>query len=447
MIAHGVKLDHLLHIQFSLFFSLGTLSRTRSLTDSGSSAPQMNQTPAKAAVPGKTLINTTLTARVYISSHLNNLTLEDTNMLEPSSPLSILILGLVLLFPILLLTQLKGRTTNGLPPFLARLRPWHRPGKSSEIISLRMYPIKSCRGFEVQSTTVKEQGLDLDRRWMLVDTSTDEFLTIRQIPDMTRIGTGLSADGDELVITIPSPGSTSEDSTEKKVVRIPAHPSPEWLNANTSLAPVKVWDNDTDGYFYSDAVNGPFSAFLGRSVALVYKGPTPRVLKGNGAPQHLGRVQRTGFADVFPILIASEASLSELNSRLTKHGVDPITVERFRPNIIVKGETPWVEDSWKTVRITASPSSTSSVVQPPLDLDIVARCARCQVPNVDPDTGVPHKKQPWDTLVSYRRIDEGIKWKPCFGMLSAPRGEGVVAVGMRLEVLEETSEHRYIAGF
>ena len=69
------------------------------------------------------------------------------------------------------------------------------------------------------------------------------------------------------------------------------------------------------------------------------------------------------------------------------------------------------------------------------------------MPNVDPDSAVKHKKQPWDTLVSYRRVDEGIKYKPCFGMLSAPRGEGVVEVGMRLEVLEETSEHRYITGF
>lgn len=370
-------------------------------------------------------------------------------MLETNTPLSLLVLTLVLFLPILLLTLLNGRITKGLSTILPRLRPWHnRPGKSSEIISLRMYPIKSCRGFEVQQTTLKEHGLDLDRRWMLVDASTHEFLTIRQIPDMTRIGTGLSPDGAELVITIPSPGSKTkikgQNQNENQIVRFPSHPSTEWLAAKTTLAPVKIWDNDTDGYVYGNEINAPFSTFLGRPVALVYKGPTPRVLKGNGAPKRLGRVQTTGFPDVFPILIASESSLSELNTRLTQKGVDPITVERFRPNIVVKGEAPWSEDSWKTVRITSPNSSPPAA---PLDLDIVARCARCQVPNVDPDTAVPHKKQPWDTLVSYRRVDEGIKWKPCFGMLSAPRGEGVVKVGMRLEVLEETSEHRYITGF
>lgn len=383
-------------------------------------------------------------------------------MLERRPPLSLLVLPLVLALPILFLTRIKGQTTIGLPSILRRLRPWRRPSQSSEIISLRMYPIKSCRGFEVQKTTLKEHGLDLDRRWMLVDASTNEFLTIRQIPDMTRIRTGLSPDGAELVITIPSPGSQPQTETkgngqnqrQSQTVRIPSRPSAEWLAANTTIAPVKIWDNDTDGHVYGEEINAPFSAFLGRPVSLVYKGPTPRVLKGNGAPELLGRVQTTGFPDVFPVLIASQASLSELNTRLTQQGEDPITVERFRPNIVVKGEAPWIEDSWKTVRITSSPSPSPSssssgagLIQPPLDLDIVARCARCQVPNVDPDTAVPHKKQPWDTLVSYRRIDEGIKWKPCFGMLSAPRGEGVVEVGMRLEVLEETSEHRYIKGF
>ncbi|KAJ5160794.1 uncharacterized protein N7482_007798 [Penicillium canariense] len=373
-----------------------------------------------------------------------------------NAPVALLVLAPILLLPILLIPHLKGLSNqSSLLPRLSQLWRWRRP--SSEIVSLRMYPIKSCRGFEVQSTILKEHGLDLDRRWMLVDASTRKFLTIRQIPDMTRIGTSLSVDGHELVITIPSnSAATTADKPAINTVRIPSHPSPEWLEANTSVAPVMIWDNDTDGYIYSDAINAPFSEFLGRPVSLVYKGPTPRVLKGNGAPKLLGRVQTTGFPDVFPILIASEASLTELNIRLRRAGVDPITVERFRPNIIVRGETPWVEDSWKTVRLHSAPqkaeagsfsSSKQTITQAPLDLDIVARCARCQVPNVDPDTAVKHKKQPWDTLMSYRRVDEGIKYKPCFGMLAAPRSEGAVEVGMKLEVLEETNKHRYITGF
>ncbi|OQE43462.1 hypothetical protein PENCOP_c003G02886 [Penicillium coprophilum] len=382
---------------------------------------------------------------------------------------SAVILGLILLIPIILIPRYTG-WSKSVPYPTKLLRLWRqRPKQSSEIISLRMYPIKSCRGLEVQSTVLKQHGLDLDRRWMLIDASSNTFLTIRQIPDMTRIRTALSADGDELVVSIPKPG-TNESSREKfkdevqgqnqkhqfHTIRIPSHPSPQWLAENTNPGPVQIWDTETDGYRYSDEINAPFSAFLRRDVVLVYKGPTPRVLKGNGAPSRLGRVQTTGFPDVHPVLIASEASLAELNVRLESVGVDPITVERFRPNIVVRGGAPWSEDSWKLVRITdrktggafgGSAVKGEVVVRPSLDLDIVARCARCQVPNVDPDTALKHKKQPWDTLVSYRRVDEGIKYKPCFGMLSAPRNEGVIEVGMKLEVLEETTEHRYMTGF
>ncbi|KAF7714792.1 Uncharacterized protein PECH_007304 [Penicillium ucsense] len=364
----------------------------------------------------------------------------------------ILASGIILLLPLLLVPQFNGWTKH------LRIQLPGRRRQRSEIVSLRVYPIKSCRGFEVQSTTLKEQGLDLDRRWMLVDASTHEFLTIRQIPQMTRIRTALSPDGNELVMTVPRSHEGSEHATDTepdqagaaRTIRIPSHPTREWLEANTQTSNVEIWGTQTDGYIYRDDVNKPFSAFLGRPVALAYKGPQPRVLQGNGDPQLLGRTQSTAFPDVCPVLIASEASLAELNGRLQSQEFDPITIERFRPNIIVRGETPWIEDSWKTVRIHRGSASSAPNVPPPhepLDVDVVARCARCQVPNVDPDTAVKHKKQPWDTLMSYRRVDEGIKFKPCFGMLAAPRNEGLVEVGMVLEVLEETDKHRYHAGF
>ncbi|PYI11399.1 hypothetical protein BO78DRAFT_393349 [Aspergillus sclerotiicarbonarius CBS 121057] len=306
----------------------------------------------------------------------------------------------------------------------------------STILSLHIYPIKSCRGLTLPKTTLNKHGLSLDRRWMFVDATTNEFITIRQNSNMTLISTSLDESLSTLSISIPS--------FSEKVISIPAAPSQSWLAENTTLATVKIWDNVTDGYIYSAEVNDLFSEFLGRDVALVYKGPTPRMLKGNGDPRILGREQSTFFPDVHPVLIASEASINELNERLVGKGQEEITVERFRPNVVIKGVVPWEEDSWKVVRISAGEGMGKGKG---LELDVVARCARCQVPNVDPDTAVKHPKQPWDTLMAYRRVDEGMKYKPCFGMLSAPRNEGVVEVGMRFEVLEETDGHRYITGF
>ncbi|KAJ5627431.1 Molybdenum cofactor sulfurase C-terminal [Penicillium herquei] len=384
-------------------------------------------------------------------------------MIEGIPTTSILILGLILL-PILLLPQLKGWISNGKSSssanlnLLPRLRLWSwGPKQSSEIISLRMYPIKSCRGFEVQQATLKEHGLALDRRWMIIDSSKkNEFITIRQNAKMTLIKTGLSDDGQELIVSVPSPESEScivsnmnsipIEKTYTTTIRIPAYPTPEWLQANTTIANVNIWGEDTDGYIYAENINAVFSAFLDRPVALVYKGPTARIVQGNGAPKVIGRVQTIGFPDEFPVLIASEASLKELNTRLRVANADPITVERFRPNIVVKGQKAWSEDLWKLVRIRDVGKTSGVGAKNPLVMDIVTRCGRCQVPNVDPDSAVKNKRQPWDTLMSYRRVDPGLKYKPCFGMMAAPRNEGVIEVGMRVEVLEETTKHRYMSG-
>ena len=231
----------------------------------------------------------------------------------------------------------------------------------SEIVELRIYPIKSCRGFKVESTLVTRQGLDLDRRWMFVDENKHEFLTIRQKSQMTLINTKL--DGDDLVISIAGTGES---------VRIPARPSQQWLDNNTKLTSVRIWGSDTDAYEYPEEINDTFTKFFEEKVSLVYKGPTPRICGGNGAKQFLGRVETVNFPDVLPVQISSCASIDELNNRLKAKGHAEIPIERFRPNIVIRGNGAWTEDSWKTVKINGSTI-----------IDVVARCARCQVPNVD----------------------------------------------------------------
>jgi uncharacterized protein len=312
----------------------------------------------------------------------------------------------------------------------------------SEITELRVYPIKSCRGIRLDSVTLTKQGLDLDRRWMFVDNQ-NKFLTIRTKPQMTLINTTIDHDSDSLVITM--------GNDKGKQVKVPCHPSREWLAGNTEKASVEIWEHFTDAYAYTDSsFLALFKEFFEEDARLVMKGPEPRICKGNGSPQALGRTESVNFPDVLPIQIASESSLAELNSRLEGLGEQEITIERFRPNVVIKGGEPWSEDSWKTVRINGDSSYWTTLRGGNLnaiDVDVVARCARCTVPNVNPDTAEKHAHQPWDLLVSYRRIDEGIKFKPCFGMLCCPRNEGKIETGMRFEVLEVTDQHRYTKGF
>ncbi|KAJ9667720.1 hypothetical protein H2201_002255 [Coniosporium apollinis] len=310
----------------------------------------------------------------------------------------------------------------------------------TEILSLRIYPIKSCRGFSVPSALLLKTGLDLDRNWMFIDASTRKFLTIRQLSKMTLVDTSLSPDDDTLTISIRNHADAR--------ISIPAHPSRDWLEAHTTLRSVDIWGTSTDAWEYAPNLTAPFSEFFAKDVRLVYKGPTPRILRGNGAPEHLGRTEATKFADLAPVQVSSMASMDELNSRLKAAGEKEISIERFRPNIVVRGSVPWAEDSWKTLRIasTSKVSEEKTEKAGELVLDVAARCARCLVPNVDPDTAEKHKRQPWDMLMKYRVVDEGITYKPCFGMLCVPREEGRIEVGMSLEVTEVTGDHRYIKG-
>ncbi|WPH01251.1 Hypothetical protein R9X50_00408900 [Acrodontium crateriforme] len=314
----------------------------------------------------------------------------------------------------------------------------------TEVVSLRIYPIKSCRGFEVDGTRVRKAGLTLDRNWMFIDCKTRKFLTIRSDPTMTLIDTSLvdeklnGKDVQMLEISIRG----KEDR-----VTVPAFPSQEWLKENTTLSNVEIWEKETDAYEYSDKINSTFSAFFDKKVSLVYKGPTARMVAINGSKDLYGTATPHNFGDVMSLLVASEASLADLNRRLASQDdpMDELSIERFRPNIIVKGrpDHPWEEDHWKRIRLTTSLPEEKALYK--VDLDVVARCARCQVPNVNPDTADKHPKQPWDELMKFRRIDHGgvAKWKPCFGMMCIPKNEGKVSVGAKLEVLETTAKHSY----
>lgn len=270
-----------------------------------------------------------------------------------------------------------------------------------------------------------------------------EFLTIRQNARMTLIRTSYDAKSDILTVTAPAPNSIDE----KLEFSTPAHPSQEWLKANTTVHDAKIWSTVTPAHVYSTDLTGRFNEFFGKEVRLVYKSPIsdkPRGLVSNGAPNVLGRVGSTCFPDLMPVLVGTESSIDDLNSRVKAADDVTIDVRRFRPNILVKGDpnVPWDEDRWKCVKI-----SSKSGGQSPISLDITQRCARCHVPNVDPKTAEEHKRQPWDTLMKFRRIDEGIKFKPCYGMLCVPRETGEVKVGMKFEVTKVTNGHRYISGF
>jgi uncharacterized protein YcbX len=237
------------------------------------------------------------------------------------------------------------------------------------ITALQVYPIKSCRGIKLQKAKLLKTGLDLDRKWMFVDKDM-KFITIRENSKMTLISTAVTKD-DELAVSVKTDSGPVS-------FHIPAHPTQSWLDKNTELVKTaQIWGTTTDAYMYSKDFTSPLTGFFEQEVRLVMKGPTPRLLGSNGAKEHLGREESTMFPDMMPVLVANEQSLEELNGRLATIGKESITWEHYRPNVVVKGDTPWYEDEWKTLKIHRDEDEDDIV------LDVTQRCARCQVSSID----------------------------------------------------------------
>jgi len=259
--------------------------------------------------------------------------------------------------------------------------------------SLIYYPIKACRGFEVDSSFIERAGLEQDRRMMVV-TPEGGFLTQREYPRLALVTPKL----DDGTLTLCAPGF---DSIQLAV-------------QSTGMPwPVNIWKSEgVHAIDQGDEAAQWFSDWLGKSVRLVHiaDGYIRRVNeKYTVSPD-----DHTGFSDGYPILLASEEALQDLNSRLET----PVPMNRFRPNLVVKGCEAFAEDTWKRIRIGA------------VELAVVKPCARCVVTTIDKET-LEQSKEPLKTLGKYRRHELGA----IFGQNAIPLNEGRLRLGMNVEIL------------
>jgi uncharacterized protein len=261
--------------------------------------------------------------------------------------------------------------------------------------SLIYYPIKACRGCEVESSPVERRGLK-DDRGMMVITEDGEFLTQREYPNLALVAPTLKDD----VLTLGAPDFDS--------IQIPVQ--------KTGFAqPVSVWESEgVQAVDQGEEAAQWFSDWLGEFVRLVHIADG---YKRKLNPQYaLHEDDHTGFADGYPILLISEESLQDLNSRLAE---GPVPMNRFRPNLVVRGCEPYAEDTWNKIRIGD------------VELAIVKSCPRCVVTTIDKET-LEQSKEPLRTLSRYRRHELGA----IFGQNVIPVSEGSLRLGMSVEVLK-----------
>jgi uncharacterized protein YcbX len=266
--------------------------------------------------------------------------------------------------------------------------------------AIHLYPVKSCRGEPRREALVEPWGLAGDRRWMIIDRE-GRFLTQREEPRLATIAIAPQPDGIEL------------RSGDRRL--FVAAPGPE-----VPRSPVTVWRSTVPAQIAAASL----AELVGRDLRLAYM-DDPRL---RGVNPDYGRSEdRVSFADGYPLLLASEASLGDLNARMAS----PLPMDRFRPNLVVAGAAPWAEDFWRRIRIG---DAVFRVVKP---------CDRCIVTTTDQATGARSAAggEPLRTLARFRRRDD----KVFFAQNLIPEALGVLRVGDPVEVLDQAVSANWVA--
>jgi uncharacterized protein len=247
-------------------------------------------------------------------------------------------------------------------------------GTLARVSDLFVYPIKSLGGVRVEDRTVGDLGLATDRRWMLVDDA-GVFLTQRALARMALVHAAPRGADVDAGVRVTAP-------TLEPVDVLPPPP-------DAPRRRVQVWDDVVEAQTYAPAVDEWFSEAIGKSCALVFM---PDDVRRPVDPTYAGPDDRAAFSDAFPLLLVSRESLADLNGRLASRGVEPVTVRRFRPNVVVEGTAgAFAEDAWGAVEVGE------------VALRVVKPCARCVLTTVDPDTAEPSPRgEPLRTLATFR---------------------------------------------
>jgi hypothetical protein len=260
------------------------------------------------------------------------------------------------------------------------------------ITALWVYPVKSCAGVQVTEAILTETGLEFDRAWMVVDVQ-GEFVTQRELPRMALIRPQLK--------------------TQDMVLRAPGmlalHIA---LDQVQEPVRVKVWDDEVKAYDMGPVAAQWFSDFLGAKLRLVRFDPEEKRLS---SPRWTGSVEALNqFSDGYPLLVISEASLAGLNDKLLAAGSAPVTMERFRPNIVLgnaSGDTAQALVAHDEDRLDELQVGTEQGLA---RLKPVKPCARCPIPNIDPATALSSPEVN-DMLQTYRQ-DPRLGGALTFGM-------------------------------
>ena len=265
--------------------------------------------------------------------------------------------------------------------------------------SLHVYPLKGAAGFSPRSWSVDERGLRHDRRFMVVDED-GLFISQRTNPRMALIGAAISDAG----LRIASAAGTLD-------VAFPSSSAPT-LRAT-------VWDDCFDVRVADPNASRMLSEVLDAPAQLVWMPDDCERLTSikRGEPR-----RHVSLADAAPLLLTTTAALEELNRRLMRGGSSAIPMDRFRPNVVVRGATAGDDDEWRALRIGSAAFRVSNA------------CKRCKVITIDQSTGEFTGNEPLATLATYRAEGPSVT----FGQHLLTERSGMISVGDTVTVEDTT---------
>uniref|UniRef100_A0A2K5ESI2 Mitochondrial amidoxime reducing component 1 n=1 Tax=Aotus nancymaae TaxID=37293 RepID=A0A2K5ESI2_AOTNA len=282
-------------------------------------------------------------------------------------------------------------------------RRWQRLQQVGTVAQLWIYPVKSCKGVPVSEAECTALGLHSgnlrDRFWLVINQE-GNMVTARQEPRLVLIS--LTCDGDTLTL----------GAAYTKDLLLPIK-----MPTTNTVRKCRVHGLEIEGRDCGEAAAQWITSFLkSQPYRLVHFEPHMR-----RHPHQIADLFRLKdqivYSDASPFMILSEASLVDLNSRLQKK----VKVTNFRPDIVISGCDVYAEDSWDELLIGD------------VELKRVMACSRCILTTVDPDTGVMSRKEPLETLKSYRQCDPSERKlygkSPLFGQYFVLENPGAIRVG------------------
>jgi len=259
------------------------------------------------------------------------------------------------------------------------------------VVSLHVYPLKSGAAIPLAAAPAGPRGFPHDRCWMLVDAE-GCCLTQREHPALA------------LVRFVPQEGAVRAEAPGMEPLHVP------WPPAQGEHVTVRIWSDTVTAAAGSRDADAWFSRYLGAACRLAGAGAgTRRLLPAKQVPEG----GEAAFQDSMPYHLVSLSSLAELNRRSSS----PVTVERFRPNIVVKGSEPFAEDSWRRIAVGGVP------------FRVVKPVGRCAVTTVDQSTGA-RGREPLAVLATFRRRENTV----LFGQYLIAEAKGPVHVGDTVDV-------------